>query len=139
MFNLSWCVGAELDADRPGHARHRVDHVAIVDHLDAAIGGRGDLDRPIRIPGYRQVGVVDGDDLHEWQRANGIGTGGLSAKFLASADADANGAVDGRDFLVWQQNVGPSASGATVSEPPGGVLLAAAAALSGWRRVSRRR
>jgi hypothetical protein len=71
---------------------------------------------------------VNGGDLTVWRNAFGINPNG---------DADADGDSDGRDFLIWQRQLGASSLSATalsasasVPEPPSALLaLAAFAAL----------
>jgi hypothetical protein len=67
-------------------------------------------------------GVVNGDDLDEWQTAFGVD---------AAADADGDGDSDGRDFLAWQRQLGsgvPHVLGVAVPEPSG-ILLAVVSSL----------
>jgi hypothetical protein len=42
--------------------------------------------------------------------------------------------VDGADFLVWQEQLGPAGGVATIPEPAAGVLLLLAVALCTARR-----
>lgn len=68
------------------------------------------------VPGdFDGNGVVDGDDLDQWQLAYGVDSDG---------DADGDGDSDGADFLIWQRNFGVTAqnyvgvlSAVTVPEP----------------------
>jgi hypothetical protein len=61
---------------------------------------------------YNGDHAVNGADLAAWKTQFGQTGSSLSA------DGDANGKVDGRDFLIWQRNVGAS-SAAAVPEPKG--------------------
>jgi hypothetical protein len=75
---------------------------------------------------------VDADDLLLWQSAYGVD---------GSADADGDGASDGRDFLVWQRQFQQPSSpltGANIPEP-NGWLLVSAACLAYYRQRSDRR
>jgi autotransporter-associated beta strand protein len=76
-------------------------------------------------------GVVDSGDLARWT-AN---TGSNAAVTNESGDADADGDVDGTDFLAWQRQLGlsRSASAGPVPEPAAGALgLLAIAAAMAW-------
>lgn len=82
---------------------------------------------------FNQDGTVDSDDLTEWQIAYGLGDG---------ADADFDGDTDGRDFIIWQRQLGQSSPGliaantSAVPEPTTAVLLVSMLAAAGWRRCS---
>ena len=53
------------------------------------------------VPGdFDGNGIVDGDDLVKWEASYSIN---------ANADADDDGDSDGRDFLIWQRNLGKKA------------------------------
>jgi hypothetical protein len=72
-------------------------------------------------------GVVDGDDLVQWQGDFGVN---------GDSDADGDGDSDGADFLVWQRNripASPAASANTTVPEPRAALLALAATILGWR------
>jgi hypothetical protein len=77
---------------------------------------------------FNEDTFVNGGDLVVWRSAFGINPNG---------DADADGDSDGRDFLIWQRQVGASSLSATtlgasaaVPEPQSALLaLAASAAL----------
>ncbi|TWU25645.1 PQQ-dependent sugar dehydrogenase [Bythopirellula polymerisocia] len=57
------------------------------------------------VPGdFDGNGIVDGDDLAKWEASYSIN---------ANADADDDGDSDGRDFLIWQRNLGK-----TAQDPP---------------------
>jgi len=83
---------------------------------------------------FNEDRFVNGGDLAVWRSAFGINPNG---------DADADADSDGRDFLIWQRQLGASSSIATtvatssaVPEPQSALLaLVASAAL----RFSRRR
>jgi hypothetical protein len=64
--------------------------------------------------------TVDAADLAIWQNSYGMATGATRTM----GDANGDGDVDGRDFLVWQQQVAASAPEfAAVPEPTGFVLF----------------
>jgi hypothetical protein len=66
---------------------------------------------------FNHDGAVDSQDLAVWSENYGVGVG---------ADADGDGDSDGRDFLIWQRQVGSAASvvGAAVAVPePTGLAL----------------
>jgi hypothetical protein len=64
--------------------------------------------------------LVDDTDLAVWQNSYGMKTGATRLM----GDANGDGDVDGRDFLVWQQQVAASAPEfAAVPEPTGFVLF----------------
>jgi hypothetical protein len=77
------------------------------------------------LPGdFDRNGIVDLDDLDEWQRTYGRHTNPYNG-FLSS-DENRDGKVNGRDFLAWQrayQAVGGSPPQLAVPEPAGAVLL----------------
>lgn len=81
---------------------------------------------------FNEDTFVNGDDLTMWRGAFGIN---------ATADADGDGDSDGRDFLIWQRQLGatsivPSGKGSAAAVPePSAALLAVlgAASLLRWR------
>ena len=94
--------------------------------------GRGDVsssssltsaDLDLVAPDFDHDYMIAGGDLSVWQSAYGVNAG---------ADGDGNGASDGNDFMLWQQQFGntfvPSAalSAGAVPEPSSLVLLVAA-------------
>ena len=53
---------------------------------------------------FNYDGLVDVADYDVWSRTFAVHTGsGLSASYVASADANEDGRVDGGDFLTWQR------------------------------------
>lgn len=90
------------------------------------------------IPGDFDVdGDVDRFDLPQWRSAFGVTQVG---------DADGDGVTSGRDFLIWQQNLGVDlvpavATASTVPEPAAPVIalvaMASGRVLRGRRRVKR--
>jgi hypothetical protein len=83
---------------------------------------------------FNQDGMVSAADLPIFKAHYGMPSGATAA----TGDADANGRVDGSDFLVWQrtQGIKPPASGVTaVPEPAAGVLAFVAIALTARRRM----
>jgi hypothetical protein len=56
---------------------------------------------------------VDNADLGTWTTGFGTATGGTNA----TGDANADGAIDGRDFLVWQRQYTGPIAGVAVPEP----------------------
>jgi hypothetical protein len=85
----------------------------------------GDFDRD---------GLVDSADLALWQA-----TYGDSVAAGAYADANANGVIDGQDFLIWQRNVtAPTLGQMIVPEPATcltGALMSLACCLVSKRRM----
>ncbi len=83
---------------------------------------------------FDQSGLVDGDDLADWQAAFGLTLG---------ADTDIDDDSDGLDFLTWQQQFeggpgGLSPSIAAIPEPSTG-LLALFAGIVGFAAAGRSR
>jgi hypothetical protein len=82
---------------------------------------------------FNKDGTVNAPDLGMWRTA-----------YRASATADANGdgAADGRDFLIWQRNLGATgaiAATGAVPEPASVVLIATAGIVGALRgRMTRR-
>jgi hypothetical protein len=80
------------------------DHGSLLLDLDPAydlvqqVGQAGDFDSD---------GDTDGDDLNLWGAGFGIGLGAR----LVDGDDNANGAVNGADFLNWQNNFSTSQAG----------------------------
>jgi hypothetical protein len=76
-------------------------------------------------------GLVDGNDLEEWQLGFGDGSG--------AADADGDGDSDGSDFLAWQRNLSgdatPAASAAIPEPATLSIFLVAASFLVGTSRL----
>ncbi len=74
---------------------------------------------------FNQDGMVSAADLPIFKAHNGMASGATAA----TGDADANGRVDGNDFLVWQRNQGtrPPSSGVTAVPEPASVVIAAVA------------
>jgi hypothetical protein len=71
---------------------------------------------------FNQDRAVDADDLAMWRAGFGL----ASAAGLGDGDANADGAVDGADFLIWQQQRGGTISQAVMAVPePQGVELIA--------------
>ncbi len=78
------------------------------------------------VPGdFNGDGIVDGDDLLDWQ--TGFGTTGSAE--IADGDADEDGDVDSSDFLVWQRNLSASALTNLESVPEPTTLIMALAGL----------
>ncbi len=83
---------------------------------------------------FNMDGVVDGDDLAQWQSSFGVDAGG---------DADGDGITDGADFLILQQQLGGSlpavAAQAGVPEPAAWSMFCLGTALFvGGHRASQR-
>ena len=57
---------------------------------------------PLLAADFNFDGVVDSDDLAQWQSSFGNSSGG---------DADNDGDTDGRDFLIWQREIGSPVGG----------------------------
>jgi len=77
-------------------------------------------------------GVVDGDDLVQWQGDFGVN---------GESDADGDGDSDGADFLIWQQNLTgglPTATANAAVPEPASVCLALVALTLGWQSRGRR-
>jgi hypothetical protein len=78
---------------------------------------------------FDKNGVINGDDLAVWQANLGQTTGATQSL----GDADADGDVDGRDFLHWQLAAAVSTASPIQAVPePAGLLLAALAAALIW-------
>jgi hypothetical protein len=81
---------------------------------------------------FNYDGAADALDLAVWRQAYHVitSTSG-SPPFVASADADENGRVDGNDFLTWQRGLTsaltPLPQGAAVPEPATLAIFASAA------------
>jgi hypothetical protein len=70
---------------------------------------------------FNQDGMVSAADLPVFKAHYGMASGATAA----TGDADANGRVDGNDFLMFQRNQGtkpPSSSVTAVPEPAAAVL-----------------
>lgn len=78
--------------------------------------------------------LVDSADLILWQAGYGVSTGAT----YQDGDADGDGAVTGRDFLIWQREAGSGAivplSGLAAVPEPSGLVLVALASLGLARR-----
>jgi hypothetical protein len=121
-----------IDADSPlMHARSVVIWYDVFEDDDGAPGRSlgtsytafNVADDQVMHGDFNHDGFVDANDLDEWRTMFGQTGAGLLA------DGDANGSVDGGDFLVWQRNLGSSAAPTVaVPEPSSAVILAFAAA-----------
>jgi hypothetical protein len=81
-------------------------------------------------PDWNDDGSVDANDLGVWT----AGFGQSNASHY-QGDADADGRVDGADFLLWQQLLSPLTATATVPEANSAELAAIAlVAIKRWRR-----
>jgi hypothetical protein len=99
--------------------------------------------RPQLIVSYVLAGDFDGNDvvnvldLASWKAGLGTSVGATHSQ----GDADADGDVDGSDFLIWQRQVGSIAPAAPTTSPvpePGGLILlvlASASVLKSRRRA----
>lgn len=76
---------------------------------------------------FNQDGVVDGQDLTNWETGFGQFTGNAEQ---SDGDANSDGIVDGADFLIWQQQFDPSGSAVTSIPEPGSLVLIFLAMLS---------
>lgn len=73
---------------------------------------------------FNYDGVIDANDLGELRKAFGVTTfDGATLAFVASADADQNGFVNGADFLSWQLAHGTQPPSNAVPEPTSALLL----------------
>jgi hypothetical protein len=80
---------------------------------------------------FSEDGAVDGDDLARWRL--GVGTSGYPVHQRGDADGDLD--VDGRDFSIWQRQLGMSRVAAQATpEPSAGVMGLGLAALLLWRK-----
>ncbi len=78
---------------------------------------------------FNEDGAVDAGDLARWRL--GAGTKGSATHGVGDADADLD--VDGRDFLVWQRQVGtPAVAGTAAPEPNAGLFAIWLAAIGYW-------
>ena len=89
---------------------------------------------------FDEDGEVDAADLAAWQAGFGVAAGEHW-----QGDANADGAVAGNDFLIWQRQQGQSAITAAVPEPQSFALAVALVAgtlgniaAASWRRQRRR-
>jgi hypothetical protein len=68
---------------------------------------------------YDRNGVVDAADYDVWRNAYG-------STELLDADGNSDGVIDAADYVVWRDALANTASTASIPEPAGAVLLAAA-------------
>lgn len=68
---------------------------------------------------YDRNGVVDAADYDVWRDAYG-------STELLDADGNSDGVIDAADYVVWRDALANTASTASIPEPAGAVLLAAA-------------
>jgi hypothetical protein len=140
-------------ANGAGHIAHYdFDGNLVGDGVFASPGGGGFSEATafvtVRVTGdFNDDLLVNGDDLAVWATNFGDRSGQAT---LAMGDADANGDVDGNDFLIWQRNVSVAPNPETQSAPEPGSAGLATIALWGpamgmaprrqnrWRRRSRR-
>jgi hypothetical protein len=82
---------------------------------------------------YNHDMIVNAQDYNVWR-----GGFGNSVTAGTGADGNGNGVIDSADYVIWRNNVtaGSGSSLASVPEPRGLILLAAASVLMGCRRVS---
>jgi hypothetical protein len=79
---------------------------------------------------FNQDHYVDAADLAQWESDYGVN---------ADSDADGDGDSDGKDFLIWQRQLGqsslPLAAAQAVPEPAAALLILGAwpLLLAGWR------
>ena len=84
------------------------------------------LDFEQKVPDFDMDGAVNGADLTRWRDNFGTGLTHMQG------NADGDGDIDGRDFLIWQRHLGNPASNeaasALVPEPATALLLPAVSA-----------
>jgi hypothetical protein len=86
------------------------------------------LAQPVLTADFNQDQAVDAIDLATWQQNYGLFTGATRSQ----GDANADGSVDGQDWLRWQrQFTGPPATLSTHPVPEPGTLALALVALAG--------
>lgn len=117
-------IGLATSAANDAHALYGMSGVLTVPSFQAA--------------DFEEDHDVDGMDLDRWRANMGLAIGAMHMQ----GDADGDGAVDGDDLLVWQQqlNVALVADPAATSVPePSGICLAltCGASVAGLRRRSR--
>ncbi|HEX6961433.1 MAG TPA: hypothetical protein VF175_06165 [Lacipirellula sp.] len=92
---------------------------------------------PARPEDFNSDGVVGAEDLVAWSASFGAG-----AAERQQGDADADGDVDGRDFLDWQRAVNevalPASNSLAVPEPAAFGTIAAAIVPIAWQTRRRR-
>jgi endonuclease/exonuclease/phosphatase family metal-dependent hydrolase len=109
-----------------GTASNNFDHLPVV--VDFRIFDFADAD-------FNYSRTVDATDLAAWQNNYGLASGATRSQ----GDANGDGRVNGRDFLIWQrQATGGSPALAVVPEPASWVLLVLAVARFQLRRASSR-
>lgn len=85
---------------------------------------------------FDEVGGVTAADLALWRAGFGTATGAIHMQ----GDADADGDVDGNDFVIWQRQLGQGAAvgaASAVPEPAGVAILMAACGAAAARRRRR--
>ena len=95
------------------------------------------LDFEQKVPDFDMDGAVNGADLTRWRDNFGTGLTHMHG------NADGDGDIDGRDFLIWQRHLGNPASNeaasALVPEPATALLLPAMSAGVAFHRRRRMR
>jgi hypothetical protein len=84
---------------------------------------------PFRAADFQEDHDVDNNDLAQWRLNFGLTTGATHTQ----GNADFDGDVDGRDFLIWQQQRGSGPLNAAIAKevPEPGVLSLAAVGIVG--------
>lgn len=101
------------------------------------VGGEADFFAAPAAGDFNADGIVTVADLARWKAGVGLASGATHW----DGDADADGDVDGRDFLVWQRRLGSvtpvAAAAAAIPEPSTLPMAIAVALLAGVKRGSR--
>ncbi len=129
-FNGVPVVVRSFDEIRLGAGVSNLDHASYVDNVKVVLNP---IAPPTISADFDGNTIVDAADLDLWE----IGYGKASGAVKTDGDADNNGLVDGRDFLIWQRQLTAPPVAESIPEPASAVL--AGAMLLGLTGLARRR